>query len=307
MRRSPVTRALGGALAVVSVLVASPARAGYRVVDDTGEETLVSAGRLKMNGRPGESRQPQEQAMVLDIAHGRMWVADTARRAYWEGTVDEFCTGIRQAMGAALGRMGSQVQEQMAELQEQMAELQKQMATLPKEEQAQLRRMQTMMEQMATSAPAAPGVPPAPRVRRVGVQRTGETATVAGVAARRFRVLADGRPYEDLWLSTDPALSRELALERAPDTIGRMFACLFEGTKTSGGGVEDTAEYRRLFANGWPLKVVSYHEDDGGTPEGRTTTVVRTVERRDLPESVFRPPAGYRRAPFSAVFGADAR
>lgn len=301
MTRTP---ALVAALAVVWLLAAVPARAGYRVVDENGEETLVSAGRLKMIGRQGAARGGQDDhAMVLDVNRARLWIADTTKRSYWEGSVEEFCAGMHQAMTAAFGRLGDQMQQQMAELQQQIAEL-------PKDEQAQTRQMRTMMEQMAkTAPPAAPAAgPPVPRVRRVTVARTGDTATIAGVPTRKFRVRADGKRYEDVWISEDPGLARELNLERAPDTFGRMFACLFQGVETAPDGrrVEGTAQYRRLFGQGWPLKIVSYQED-GGAADGKTTTLVGTLERRDFAETEFRPPAGFRRASFPEVVGTEER
>jgi hypothetical protein len=133
------------------------------------------------------------------------------------------------------------------------------------------------------------GAPP-----RVAVEPTAETETIAALPTRKYRVLVDGALYEELWLTSEASLVRELELGRAPETFGRMFACM------SGGGqrVEATAEYRQLFARGWPLKVV-YHAEGGRA----LRALVTRVEERDIPEGDFTPPPGFRTAPLTEIFG----
>jgi Domain of unknown function (DUF4412) len=200
-----------------------------------------------------------------------VWVADAGRRLYWEGTVEEYCQAVRGTMAAA---------------EQQMAEHLKNMPP------AQREQVEQMMKQMQRGGGAAGG--PAPRV---SVERTGETETIAGLPARKYHVLADGKLYEELWLTTDTALLRELDLGRAPDTFGRMFACL-AGIGSGGERVEASGEYRQIFAQGWPLKAV-YHGERGAA--GRV--LVTRMEQREFPEGDFTPPAGFRAAPLGEIFG----
>jgi len=261
----PLARALGFALLL---LLAPAAEAGWVIVDDGGDQTLLSRGRLKMAPMKADGH-----SMVLDVGRARMWVADAGRRAYWEGPVEEYCQAIRGTMAA--------VETQMTEAMKDMPP-------------AQREQMMQMMKQMGRGAPGTSGPPP-----RVTVERTGETATIAGLAARKYHVLANGKLYEELWLTTDAALLRELDLGKAPDTFGRMFACMVGGGSDR---VEATAEYRRVYAQGWPLKAV-YHGEGGGA--GRSA--VTRVEQRDLPEGEFAPPAGYRAAPLGEILGLRGR
>src|SRR5262245_2867327 len=64
--------------------------AGYLIADQNGEQVLLSAGRLKMAPRSAGGL-----VMVLDVGRGRLWVADPGQKRYWEGTVDEYCDGVR--------------------------------------------------------------------------------------------------------------------------------------------------------------------------------------------------------------------
>jgi uncharacterized protein DUF4412 len=271
MNRSVTARRLALALLL---LVAPAAEAGYAIVDEGGHETLVSRGRLKMAPREGGV------SMVMDVGRARMMVADAGRRLYWEGTVEEYCQEMRGAMAGA-----------MAEMDKRMAE---QLKDMPP---ARRQQMEQMMRQMgrggAAGAPAGP--PP-----QVIVEKTGETETIAGLSARKYRVLSDGKPYEEVWLTSDAALLREIDPGRAPETFGRMSACM-AGTAAGGERPEASAEYRKLFAEGWPLRLTYLADGNRGG------TTVTKVERRDIADSEFVVPAGYRTAPLSELFGTRGR
>jgi hypothetical protein len=234
------------AAAVLSALLLGPlaAHAGYLIVDENGEQVLLSTGRLKMAPSSAGGL-----VLVLDVAQGRLWVADPGRRRYWEGTVDEYCDGVRGLAAPPKAARGD-----------------------------------------AGGAGRAP---------TVTIERTAETQTIAGLPTRKFRVLADGTLYEELWLASDAALLRELIVARAPDTFGRMSGCL--ATAGSGRRVETTDEYRRIYSEGWPLKAV-FH-GDGGPLAG--PAVVR-IESREIPDTEFKPPSGFAAVPLLEVFSRSA-
>jgi hypothetical protein len=257
----PVTLARALLLAA-GLLIASPAQAGWLIVDENGDQTLLSRGRLKM-----ASRQAEGQSMVLDLARARVWVADSGRRLYWDGSVEEYCQGIRALVPSPEAQLAEQLKD------------------LPPDQREQITR--TMKQKLGRGAD---GPPP-----RVMVERTAETETIATLTTRKYRVLVNGRLYEELWLTSDAALVRELELGRAPDTFGRMFACM---AGMGGERPEASAEYRQLFAQGWPLKAV-YHGEGGGA--GRA--LVTRVERREIAEPDFTPPAGFAAAPLAELFG----
>lgn len=265
------------AIVALLVLLVLPhaAHAGYVLVDNTGEQTLVSRGRLKFV--PKETAEP---TLVLDLARARMWIADPTRRTFWEGTVDEYCTGVRAMMGGGIAGVEQQMKEQMAGMSP-----------------AEREQMQKMLDAMKGGGRPSGGAP-----RKVTVERGARDEPVAGLSARRYRVLADGKLYEELWLTTDPAFVRELDLARTPETFGRMRACLV-GASAHGAGdsVEESAEYRALFQQGWLLRSVNHGAGGAG---GRSTV---KVEARDIPDAQFAPPPGFRRAPLAEVFGGDQR
>jgi Domain of unknown function (DUF4412) len=152
--------------------------------------------------------------------------------------------------------------------------------------------MQKMLRQMGGGAPAGP--PP-----QVTIERTNETEQIAGLPTRRYRVLSNGTPHADLWLTSEAALLRELDAARAPETFGRMSACMVG--MAGGERPEASPEFRKLYAEGWPLRIV--HLADGA----RAVATVTTVEQREIPETEFAAPSDYRAAPLTEVFATRAR
>jgi hypothetical protein len=260
------------ALLVAVMLLAPAAQAGWLIEDEGGHQTSISRGRMKM-----APKEAQGVSMALDVGRARMWVADANRRVYWEGTVEEYCQGMRGAMAGA-----------MADMEKQMAESMKDMPP------AQREQMQQMMKNMRGGG--ASGSTP-----KVTVEKTNETEKIAGLSARKYRVLSNGKLYEEMWLTVDPALLRELEMGKAPDTFGRMSGCM--ANMAGGERPENSPEFRTLYAEGWPLKVI-YHGD--GAAAGASTTVMK-LEQREIAEREFTPPAGFRAAPLTEVFGTPRR
>jgi hypothetical protein len=269
-----MTRLIGSlAVALLVVLAAPPADAGYAMFDQEGGQTLVSKGRVK---HAGQADQP---TMVFDMGRSRLWFANPRTRSYWEGTAEEYCAAVKGMMSSAMSEMEKQMKEQLAKM--------------PPDQRAQAEQMMKQALQQAQGV--QPGAQPA-KPAKVTVERTAEQATIAGQAARKYRVLADGQPSLDVWLGSDAGLAQELGLARMPESYGRMAACL--DSRPTGQAVFESPEYRQLYSQGWPLRIVSL---EGGTP--RPVVEIVRIEKRDLPEAEFTPPAGYRKAPLQQVFG----
>lgn len=266
-------------LSVAGVLLApAPAIAGFLFIDDRGAQMLLSKGRLKHVSPSGE-----EPVVALDAGRARMWVSNPRTRAYWEGTIDEFCTSVRGLLAGVTGGGGG-----MPAMSPEMEKMMKEkMAGLTPEQQEMVKQMM----QGAAARQGQPGAAAAAPAPRVTVEPTSETETIAGLPARKFRVLADGKLHEELWLTSDPAIAREFDLKRAPETIAKLSSC--HGMRQS--RVQETDAYRQLFTQGWPLKSVVH---DGGFSR---PNVVRT-ERKDFADAEFIPPTGFRKLPLVEVF-----
>jgi hypothetical protein len=263
----------------LALLAPAPAIAGVLFIDDRGAQMLLSNGRLKHVSPSGE-----EPIVAVDAGRARMWVSNPRTRAYWEGTIDEFCTSVRGLLAGVTGGGGGGMPALSPEMGKMMQE---RMAGLPPEQQEMIKQMM----QAAMARQGQPGAAGAAATPRVTVEPTGETETIAGFSTRKFRVFADGKLHEEVWLTNDPAITREFDPKRAPETIAKLSAC--RGAQQS--RVQDTDPYRQLFTQGWPLRSVAH---DGGFSR---PNVVR-AERKDFADAEFTPPTGFRKLPLMEVF-----
>jgi len=262
-------------LCLTALLAASPASAGYRLTDKEGDETLVSKGRVKEQSTEGAGPES-----VFDLASARAWMSNPDRRVYWEGSIDELCSTIRQTAKTMAKQMEQAMEAELARLTPEQREKVEQM------------RKGLAAKRAAAESEAAkkPGV--------VKVERTDETATIAGQPTRKYRVLVDGDLYQENWLTTDPAFAKEFALDKASEVMSRVSACA-ESEDTGSGkgkGVDEAEIYRKLYAQGWPLKAVAY-KDGKARPKSETVK----IEKRDIPESDFLPPKDYKKSSLGEV------
>jgi hypothetical protein len=261
-------------LAVVFGVSVSVAFAGYQLTDKDGDRTLVSKGRVKELSGDGEGPQS-----VFDLGNARAWLSNPDLRVYWEGTIEELCTTIQET-AVAMGKSMEQT-------------LEAQLAKLPPESRAkveELRKSMAAKREAEEKAKAGPGV--------LKVERTNETASIAGQRTRKYRVLVDGKLYEEDWLTTDPGIGKEFALDKASALMSRVSACAAAGDPDPARpkGADEGKIYQQLYSEGWPLKAVSHA--DGKT---RTKSEITAIEQRDVPDGEFAPPPGFRKAPLAEV------
>ena len=127
----------------------------------------------------------------------------------------------------------------------------------------------------------------------VEIRKLGSGGKIAGFDTVKYQVSADGELYEELWLTHDRALMKELG---NPDQDSlRQFATCMEGQSAT---VENDEDYIEMSTSGWPLKEISY---DMGEPEV-DLEVVR-LEKKDIPASEFAMPAGCRKVDLEKMFG----
>ncbi|MGH7357143.1 MAG: hypothetical protein ACRELS_21505 [Candidatus Rokuibacteriota bacterium] len=270
-------------LLVAALLVPGPAGAGFVFVEDNGDQTLVQRGRMRL-----KPRDPNGSSFAMDLGRARMWMTDPARGAYWEGTVEEFCATARGTFRQILT--------------DAQRDVEREIESLPP---AERERARAMLRQFGGGfgQPPAGGSNGARKPPRVTVERTAETETIVGLATRKYRILSDGRLYEELWLTTDSAVASEMDPQRASETVGRMMACMLDANPRGGpSGVEDDPEYRKLYLVGWPLRSV-YH---GGAGASGRSTILR-ADRRELSDAEFAPPAGLRRVSLGELLGIEKR
>jgi hypothetical protein len=128
----------------------------------------------------------------------------------------------------------------------------------------------------------------------VSVVSEGDGGVIAGFSTVKYRVLTDGKLYEEVWLTRDPAVMKDL--ESLFRTVMKKFeTCLFSVANVADSlplTVEETPEYKKLEQAGWQMKSMNHSGSAGPV----TRSIVK-LEKIDIPAAEFEVPAGFKKTP----------
>ena len=125
----------------------------------------------------------------------------------------------------------------------------------------------------------------------VRIEKLGDGGEIAGFKTIKYKIYADGEPYEEAWITTDKKLTRELGDMKK---LSRFEAC---ASKMMGPNtVEGAAEYKELMETGWLLRSVSLEYG-----EREAIVDVESIEEKQIPDSEFLVPSGYKIEPLSSM------
>jgi len=198
---------------------------------------------------------------IIDAQKGTVTMVNHEEQSYTEVDLEEFC-------------------ETMSSLMTEM------MAGMPPEQRA-------MMEQMMGSQGEK-------RVPDVTVERKEGAELIAAHKTTLWSVAADGRPYRDIWIADDVAVTEEVRnfIKKTLDMGRKMKDCMASARGTTEADPEDSPRYAELMMKGWVMKEVN-RED------GEVEREVVKLEEKTIPASEFTVPAGYRKAEFLEMMGSQ--
>jgi hypothetical protein len=137
-------------------------------------------------------------------------------------------------------------------------------------------------EVAARLAREMPGVPP--KRRKIAARKTGEAATINGFRTEKIEILADGDLIEEDWVTRDVDLKE---VEKVMERVARGSATDLRMETKEGREIHE-----QLKNHGFPIRVKDYTLTYG--LGGIDVVEIRKIERRELKEEVFAPPADYR-------------
>ncbi|KMY66324.1 hypothetical protein AAU61_17855 [Desulfocarbo indianensis] len=159
--------------------------------------------------------------------------------------------------------------------------------------QATLQQFCQTMQQFVSQMKAMAGkkAEAEPKAVKVEVVKQGSGGKIAGFNCTKYRVLADGRLKEEVWLTTEP----EFVKEFDPGLLSKMIGCAAER-----GEVESSPAYQQLISSGWVLRAIT---NDNGQPEAETDVI--SLKKEDISEDEFRVPQGYRQITLDEALKAE--
>jgi len=136
--------------------------------------------------------------------------------------------------------------------------------------------MQQLLPQLEQK-PSKPGI----SIKLVGNE------TVASIATKKYQVIADGQLQEELWITENQELANEMiAFYQFAEDFVKCYPA-----QTTEEMVQRDPAYRKLATRGYVMKDVTYL--NGNMPV--STEEVVSLRQKDIPDSEFEVPAGFRR------------
>lgn len=124
-----------------------------------------------------------------------------------------------------------------------------------------------------------------PKERRITVRGTGEKALINGYQTQKVEIAADGELIEENWMTRDVDIQE---VERVMERVAKGFSKDFKVEMKEGKEI-----YEKLKSYGIPILIKDYTITYG---LGSILVMeVKKIEKKDLGNEVFLPPAGYQR------------
>jgi hypothetical protein len=230
-----------------------------------GTKTIqyISMNRLKTVG--------EGHAFIVDFPKNLFIAIDEENRLYWSGTVDAYVQEVQAFQQAAHDLVRQQMEETLKEMAPE-----------------QRKAMEDMLQHRRGTHPSSASPAPAKRPQ-VKVEHTSETGTMVEHTVTKVLVYANGKPYQEVWLTKDISLQGDLDLKRMRSLQAKLTQAVMADLP-SRQAVEADPAYEKMLEQGYPLKIVELGEQ--GEPEA-VTEVVR-VQKREIPDKEFLVPEGYR-------------
>lgn len=157
--------------------------------------------------------------------------------------------------------------------------------------------MDQMIASMSPEYKKLLGVGKKQKPPEVEIVSKGDGGIIAGYKTEKYNVLVNGKPHETVWLATDASLINEF--KSLVDMLSEFQKC--SNIMDFGAPpVEFSPEYIKLMEKGLILKSIEYEEG----MENTTTNTV-SIEIKDIPDSEFQVPAGYKEMSFTDFFSSQ--
>ena len=205
---------------------------------------------------------------IMDADKGMFYMVNDNIKSYTSGTPEEFC---------------SQFTSMMSGMMEEM------MKRMPPE----------YKEQMEAAKKAEPEAD-------VQMKNAGNGGAVAGYKTEKYNVIANGSSHGDVWVTNDASLIKELGSSRVKlaGMIDKATGCMRQLSHAGGMGgqdIENSAAYAQAYTGllGKGFIVKEAHNGD-------TRYEIVKIEKKDIQDSEFQVPAGYKKVPFTTLIGMPA-
>jgi len=234
-----------------------------KIQAENGMETILTY----IEGDMVKNVMPDGSYMIIDLTKREMIEVNPSKKQYSVIKIDEM----------------------KKEMDQTMSKIKEQLAGLPPEQRAMIEKMMGGM--MGAKAASAATV------------KTGQHAKIAGFKAEQYKIMQNGKPVVEVWLSPDLLryMKKEMdsakikAFEKAMDSVDEMLSMMPVG--------EDSVlkKMKELEKKGHIVKEVDYSDPENPV----VVSQVVAVQRRSIPRSEFLVPSGYKKVSWKGIEGTN--
>jgi len=204
--------------------------------------------------------ESEGMTMIFNVESGNLLMVVPEYGLHWSGTLDQMIEEMQVMMGEMMKMMGDEAYNNYLE------EIEKQ-------------------KQKSST-----------EITGVEIIEDGELFESAGFKGYKYRVMKDGELREEMWVTEEINLSKEVDVNKFMEFLGK--------SSMGGGGPEEDDEaykwsksYLSLMSKGYWTKHISY--TSGMEP---SSEILKEATQVDLPPSDFEPPSGSKKVGFMELF-----
>ncbi|HXG30183.1 MAG TPA: DUF4412 domain-containing protein [Thermodesulfobacteriota bacterium] len=220
---------------------------------------FISKNRIKF-----VEEQNGQAVAIFDLNTGEMVQIDNEGKRYIITTPEEYFKFIQDMTD----RM--------------KADLEKQLSKLPPDQRA---KAEEMMKAQGMKLPGEGTLP-----KKVSLKKTDESRDIAGYRSNKYEIYEDGKLSEEIWISKDIGLDGELDMKKMASYMSEIKKISEKAGLGYSGLDEQERVLKEIYETGFPTRSVDYLSDGSAYIE----EIVR-VNKADLSDGEFQPPAGYKR------------
>ncbi len=192
---------------------------------------------------------------IFNLETDYLYLINPKTKSYWEGQISDFRSTVIEGMKS---QMETALKNVPAEHQEMYK--QKYMAMIEKIEGNQTDGSEN-----------------------IKINKTDDMLKIVNYNTIKYQIFQNEDLREEVWITDELNLSDELNFDKF-----KSFFMSFSKI-TSQRTVENSPEFFDLFASGYPLKSIEYHENF------KTITTAVSVEKKQIPDSEFLVPADFNK------------
>ncbi|KRT66392.1 MAG: hypothetical protein XU11_C0009G0037 [Candidatus Dadabacteria bacterium CSP1-2] len=266
-------------LALVFLCFSSSVRAGWIIeqviysVATSSKESSKQKIKSKFYFSKNRVKSLQGNSeIIINYNSNQIFIVDSGRKLYWGSTIDEYISEIARSVAQSRKKLEESLKNMPPEQRKAIEEeMKKQGLRLPGEAKQSDMKVQ------------------------VRIEKTPDKQTMAGYNATMYKIYTDGAVYQEIWVSDDMSVYKDIDMNKMNDFQNRVNETLSSLYTSSGGGLESSLEYQKLLEKGYPLKTVQVVGQNKGIIE------VVNAKETEIGNSEFEVMKGFRKTTLEEV------